>query len=370
MNAKERVLAACAFRRPDRIPTFDTFWEFPEPWREPLGDPEDLSDIAIWVPEEAPFPSRARPLKEAGGWIYELDSYGRTVRRRRNAYFVETLAVAIPPGTDPESVPFDPPDLEARYLLGKSRAELDAALARAKVKHCVFAKTGGPYLRTTYVRGESQFLMDIAGDPPLARALADKMADHLAAVGVEEMRRWSLHDTGIFIYDDMAHNGGPMFSPRSFEQVFLPAYRRMIRAYKEAGARYVFLHSDGDIRPLLDMLIDAGIDGLNPLERRAGMDIVHIRERYPHLVLTGGMDNTDTLIHGPMKRIIAEARQIIDLGREGGIVIGTHSLSPEIPLEHFGAYRETCLTYGNFAGFTHRQEQASKDSTVKQPPRA
>jgi hypothetical protein len=123
-------------------------------------------------------------------------------------------------------------------------------------------------MRTTYAHGESQFLMDIAGDPPLARALADKMADHLAAVGVEEMRRWLLHDTGIFIYDDMAYNGGPMFSPRSFEQVFLPAYRRMIRAYKEAGARYVFLHSDGDIRSLLDMLADAGIDGLNPLERR------------------------------------------------------------------------------------------------------
>ena len=122
MNAKERVLAACAFQRPDRIPTFDTFWEYPAPWRERLGDPEDLSDIAIWVPEEAPFPTRVRPLKEEGGWIYEVDSYGRTIRRRRDAYFVETLEVAIPPGTDPESVHFDPPSLDERYLLGKSQA--------------------------------------------------------------------------------------------------------------------------------------------------------------------------------------------------------------------------------------------------------
>jgi hypothetical protein len=345
MNAKERVLAACAFQRPDRIPTFDTFWEYPEAWRERLGDPEDLSDIAIWVPEEAPFSTRARPLKEAGGWIYEVDSYGRTVRHRQDAFFVETLSVPIPPGTDPDSVQFDPADLDARYLLGKSQTELDAALAQAKARHCVFGKTGGPYLRTTFVRGEAQFLMDIAGDPPLAKALADKMADHLVAVGVEEMRRWSLHDTGMWIYDDMGHNGGPMVGPHAFEQVFLPAYRRMIRAYKEAGARHVFLHSDGDIRPLLDMLVDAGIDGLNPLERRAGMDLLQIRKQYPDLVLVGGMDNTDTLIHGPVERIVAEARAIIDLGREGGVVIGTHSLSPEIPLERFRAYRETCLTY-------------------------
>jgi hypothetical protein len=349
MNAQERVLRACAFEQPDRIPTFDSFWEYPEEWRRRLGAPEELTDIKIWIPEEAPFPTRARALKEERGWIYEVDSYGRTVRRRRDAYFCETIQVPIPVGTDIEQVRFDPPGLEERYLMGRTQAEMDAALTRDKKRHCVFGKTGGPYLRTTYVRGEQQFLMDIAGDPPLAKALADKMAAHLAAVGVEEMRRWSLHDTGIFIYDDMAHNLGPMFSPRSFEKVFLPAYRYMIRAYKEAGARYVFLHSDGDIRPLLDMLVDAGIDGLNPLERRANMNMIKIRELYPSLVLTGGMDNTDTLINGPIERIVNETREIIELGRDGGVVIGTHSVSPEIPLEHFVAYRETCLTDGQFS---------------------
>lgn len=52
--------------------------------------------------------------------------------------------------------------------------------------------------------------------------------------------------------------------------------------------------------------------------------------------------------HGPVERIQAEAREIIDLGRKGGIVIGTHSVSPEVPIEHFAAYHETCLTDGNF----------------------
>ena len=348
MDAKERVLTACAFEQPDRIPIFDSFWEYPDAWRRRLGDPEGLTDIKIWVPEEAPFPTRARPIKKEGGWIYEVDSYGRTVRRREGAYFCETLQVPMPAGTDIDRVQFDPPDLEARYLRGGTQAEVDAALARDKARHCVFAKTGGPYLRTTYVRGEAQFLMDIAGDPLLAKALADKMAAHLAAVGVQELERWALHDTGIFIYDDMAHNGGPMFSPHSFERIFLPAYRYMVRAYKEAGARYVFVHSDGDIRPLLDMLIDAGVDGINPLERRANMDIVALREQYPGLVLIGGMDNTDALIHGPVERVVRETKEIVALGRDGGVVIGTHSVSPEIPLEHFVAYREICLTAGQF----------------------
>jgi uroporphyrinogen decarboxylase len=167
-------------------------------------------------------------------------------------------------------------------------------------------------------------------------------------VGLEELQRWSLQETGIWIYDDMATNKGPFFSPRSFERIFLPAYRRMIKAYKDGGARYVFLHSDGDIRLLLDMLIDAGIDGINPIERRAGMNMLDLRKRYPRLILTGGMDNTDTLIHGPVEKIKAEAREIIDLGREGGVVIGTHSISPEIPIEYYAAYHEFVLDYGKF----------------------
>jgi hypothetical protein len=333
------VLRAYGFCRPDRIPRFDGFWDYPAAWRERLGDPAELSDIDIWAPNEGAFCTRERLLKEKGGARIRVDTWGATTRESAGAYFAETLLVAIPAGTDPDSVPFDPPGLDARF-----GAERDA---RAD-PHCVFGKTGGPYLRTTYVRGETQFLLDIAGDPSLARALADKMADHLAAVGVEAIRRWHLQETGMSIWDDMAGNKAPMFSPEQFERIFLPGYRRMIQAYRDAGAAHVFLHSDGNILPILDMLVDAGIDGLNPLERRAGMDPARVRARFPRLVLIGGMDNTDTLITGPIGRIEAEARDLIDLGRDGGLVIGTHSVSPEISLEHFAAYDRCCRTYGHF----------------------
>ena len=45
------------------------------------------------------------------------------------------------------------------------------------------------------------------------------MADHLIGVAREQLRRWSLQETGVWIFDDMAYNDGPMFSPRSFERV-------------------------------------------------------------------------------------------------------------------------------------------------------
>ena len=349
MTSRERVLTAFEFKRPDRIPRFDSFWELPEKWARRLGPLDRLRDISIWTPEEGAFPTRAKVLKEEKGWTYAVDSWGQTVREKKGTYFAETLEVPVPPGTDPDLVRFDPPDLDERYLKAETREQTLAKLLLDKMEYCVFGKTGGPYLRTTLVRGEAQFLLDIAADRSLARALADKTADHLIGICREQIRRWSLQDTGVWIYDDMAYNAGPMFSPASFEKVFLPAYRRMVKEYKAAGAKYVLLHSDGNIMPILDMLVDAGIDGLNPLEKRAGMDAVAIRSRYPRLILTGGMCNTDTLINGPLERIEREAREIIDLGRNGGVVIGTHSISPEIPIEHFECYDRTCRTYGDFS---------------------
>ena len=349
MTSKELVLAACAFERPERIPRMEGFWNLPEEWRRQFGDMGALTDVVIRVPDETCFPSRARVLKEEGGYVYAVDGWGRTTRSREGAYFVETLETAIPEGTDPEAVEFEPAEMESRFARDTESPAETAPLAADKEKYCVFGKTGGPFLRTCFVRGEEQYLLDMAADESLARALTDKVCDHLTAVGVEEIRRWGLEETGIWIYDDMGTNRGPMFSARSFERILLPGYKRMIKAYREAGARYVFLHSDGDIRPVLEMLVEAGIDGLNPLEARAGMDILKIREQYPRLVLTGGMDNTDTLLNGPAEKIVEEAKAIIDIGREGGVVIGTHSIGPEIPLAHYLVYHETCLEYGRFS---------------------
>ena len=66
MTSKKRVLAACAFLAPDRIPRFDSFWQYPDSWRAQFGDPGDLTDIAIWCPEEGAFPTRARRIIELG----------------------------------------------------------------------------------------------------------------------------------------------------------------------------------------------------------------------------------------------------------------------------------------------------------------
>jgi len=64
-----------------------------------------------------------------------------------------------------------------------------------------------------------------------------------------------LHDTGAWIYDDMAYNEEPMFSPRSFEQVFLPAYRRMVRELIDLGEEGGLVISTHSISPKIPLAL-------------------------------------------------------------------------------------------------------------------
>lgn len=327
-----RVRAALSFSQTDRVPRFDSFWpEWEAIWRQekgfgPEASPEDYYgiDLAIAVADETPWPTRARVLADEGGERLSIDGWGRTSRTREGAMFSEQVAAAIDTPADLETSPFDSPLLPERYA--PFLAALDAHLPQ----RAVFAKTGGPFLRTAFIRGEADFLMDLAADEGFARALAARVAKHITAVGVESLRLGGGRLGGIWIYDDVAANDAPMVSPRTYERVFLPLMAAMVAAYRRAGADFVVFHSDGNIMPLLPMLIAAGVDGINPVEPKAGMDAAAIRRQHPRLALVGGLDNAFDLPSGDRPRIALALARLLEAGRDGGLIVGSHSIGPDV----------------------------------------
>jgi uroporphyrinogen decarboxylase len=295
-------------------------------------------DIAICVADESPFPSMVKVLKETPSEKVARDGYGRVVRTVPGGYFFEVLEnIKITPQSL-DNLPLDPPQADSRY---SSYVKQVQSLSK---KRCVFAKVGGPFLRTASVRNETEFLMDIAADPEFAHALASRMADFLTEIGLESLRRGNLWDTGIWIFDDMAYNDNPMFSPKQFERIFLPCYKRMVTAFKGAGARKVILHCDGNLAPLLDMLIDAGIDGINPVEPKAHLDLYSLKERYRNrLAYIGGMCNAHVLPRGTRREIRAQVERIKEAARGGGVIIGAHSIGDDIPVENYDYYHSLVM---------------------------
>jgi uroporphyrinogen decarboxylase len=277
-------------------------------------------------------------LKETPSEKVTRDGYGRVIRTVPGGYFFEVIENFKVTPQNVDRLPFDPPRADARYASFVKHVESE------KKKRCPFAKVGGPFLRTASVRNETEFLMDIASDPDFAHALASRMADFLIEIGLESLRRGDLWDTGIWIFDDMAYNDNPMFSPKQFERIFLPCYRRMVSAFKGAGAHKVILHCDGNLGPLLDMLIAAGIDGINPVEPKAHLDLLALKQKYGNrLAYIGGMCNAHVLPRGTREEIRAQVDRIKEAARGRGVIIGAHSIGDDIPVENYDYYHSLVM---------------------------
>lgn len=340
MNSRERAIIAMEFGQPDRVPRYwQNFWQrFTVKWQAATGqdDPHAYfgDDMRVVAAVEAAWPSKAGIVEKQGNTALIRSGWGELKRipwsetSTAREFMGETIEPAITERVDPDSLVFEDPKLNSRY-------EAAGKLA-AKWKHdqFVWCKTGGPYLRLAFMRGDEKLWYDVIDDPQWVRAMVDRITDHITIVGLEQLRRYDLYETGIGIFDDVAANWGPFVGPDLYEQIFLPALRRMVKAYKDAGARWVLHHADGNVLPLLDMWIDAGIDAINPVERRSGMDPLKIREKYGRkLVCIGGLDNCEILPRGDRAEVRDHILQTLQAGREGGLIIGPHSIGPDISVE-------------------------------------
>ena len=142
--------------------------------------------------------------------------------------------------------------------------------------------------------------------------------------------------------DDMAFKTGPLLRPAWMRKHYFPRLARVIAAHHARGIKVLF-HSDGNLNPILGDLVDAGIDGLNPIEVLAGMDVADIHRRYPHLFLCGGIDVSQLLPLGTPQQVREAVRRAIEAA-EGRIMIGSSTeLNNEVPLANYLALRETVL---------------------------
>ncbi len=142
----------------------------------------------------------------------------------------------------------------------------------------------------------------------------------------------------VFCWEDMSFKNGPLISPALVREFMLPYYRELTQYFRELGTYKFLLDSDGDVRQLIPLFMEAGIDGLLPFEVQAGMDIVQIAKQYPRLIISGGID----------KREMAKGRAAIDaelqkklpymFTRGGYLPSMDHHVPPDVSYDDFRYY--------------------------------
>lgn len=209
----------------------------------------------------------------------------------------------------------------------------------------IFFFPGAPSIGIMGIYGEvgiEQFTYALAEYPDLIEELLE--------VRMESALVWLDHlpdDHGIeavFIGDDIAFKSGPLLSPQWFDDHYFHRFARVLARYHERGIKVLF-HSDGNLNSLLPGLVESGIDGLNPIEVLAGMDVEDIHRKYPRLFLCGAIDVSQLLPYGTPAEIREAVRRSIEAA-EGRLMVGSSTeLHNEVPLENFLAMRDTALEY-------------------------
>jgi hypothetical protein len=153
------------------------------------------------------------------------------------------------------------------------------------------------------------------------------------------------------IYEDIGGKTAPLFSPALLRRELFPRLRELVGIFHDLGFKVIY-HSDGNLNRVLEDLVATEIDGLNPIEVQAGMDLRALKERYgKRLVLVGGIDASDLLPHSSPDQVRAATRAALEIAAPGSgyILASTTELSNAIPPENIIAMWETAREYGRYS---------------------
>ena len=140
----------------------------------------------------------------------------------------------------------------------------------------------------------------------------------------------------MVISEDMSYNNGPMISEELFNEFLLPYYQKIIPEIKKYGTK-VIVDTDGDVSMMIPWLIRAGVDGVLPLERQAGVDLVKLREQYPDFIFIGGFDKMTMSVGEDAMR--KEFERLAPVMRAGGYIPSCdHQTPPGVSFENYQIY--------------------------------
>jgi hypothetical protein len=147
----------------------------------------------------------------------------------------------------------------------------------------------------------------------------------------------------VLTYGDIAYKLRLIHSPQYLRAEFFPRLKRLNDAWHEHGFKCLF-HSDGYLMDVMDDLIEAGIDGLNPIETVAGMSLRDVREKVGHrLFLAGGIDMSQLLSNGTVDEVRRVCRQAVRDAYPGYLMGSTTEADNSCKLENLVAMYEVAM---------------------------
>ena len=193
--------------------------------------------------------------------------------------------------------------------------------------------------------GIENHLYSFYDEPELYHRICSDLADYIIAQ-LPKIYAITKPDFMV-ISEDMSYNNGPMISEELFDEFILPYYQKIIPEIKKYGTK-VIVDTDGDVSMMIPWLIRAGVDGVLPLERQAGVDLVKLREQYPDFLFIGGFDKMAMIAGEEAMR--NEFERLLPVMKKGGYIPSCdHQTPPQVSFENYQIYLRLLKEYAEKA---------------------
>lgn len=338
MTSEERVLCVLQRGQPDRVPHFE--WLVDRRVREALcPGAKDHNDFAVQMGQDAVIvdPLFRKERVSANRWRSEWGYISQDTNEEHG------IEVESPIKTLADFERYSPPDPHEPWRF----TAVEEAVQSYKGHKAVIVHLNDVFSLPRYLTGMQDLLMAIVAEPELVRALVEMSVTINLELAKEVVARGAQI---VYTGDDYAYNRGPLMSPRHFREFFYPGLCRVMGGYKELGL-YVIKHTDGNLWKILDMIIDSGIDCLDPIDPQAGMDLGEVKAKYGQRVaLKGNVDCAQLMTFGTPEEVVEATKEALRKGMPGGgfILSSSNSIHSAVKPENYVAMLQTLRECGQY----------------------
>jgi len=346
-----RMNTALRHEEPDRVPISDFFWgSFIQRWRKDLGLPADANpyyhydlDWIVTVPNMDPWIRPFETLQETPEEVVVKTGFGAIMHKHFAFPMPEMRAWETDSFEKLERAVFDDPRDRRRFFAAGDnqiagvgdgfQRNSPAWIETVNSLWSDFPVYGSIIEASeclTRLIGQENAMLWMAEFPERMGAVINRIGEFYLEMARAEIEAGAGWLDGFVIWGDVAYKKCTFMSPAYWREFFKPWVARMTDAAHAAGLPVIY-HGCGNVKAILPDYIELGIDAYNPLEAKAGMDVIELRREYGHRI--GFCGNSDIRVWeaGDRDTIRREVLRKLAAAHGGGMIFQSdHSVSSSV----------------------------------------
>jgi uroporphyrinogen decarboxylase len=365
----DRMNKTLRHEEPDRVPISDFFWgSFLDRWRRDLGLAKETDiykyydlDWIVTIPNMDPHIKEFEVLEESADHVLLRTGFEAVIKKQ----FADPMPAFLRFETDTmekmASYRFDDPWDQRRFL-----CEGDNQIAGVGDG---FTRNSPPWVESvkslhpdfpvygSVCEGQEMLWRIIGSENVMLwlRLYPDELARFIGRIGefALELTKAQIKAAGgmlagMVIWGDVAYTQDLFFSPEEWRRCFKPVVKAIVDECHSHGLPVIY-HGCGNVRRIFRDFIEVGVDAYNPLEAKAGMDVVALRKQYGHAIGFCGNLDVITWAHGSQEEIRKMVLTKLNAAKGGGYIVQSdHSVPSNVSGENYDLVVKLVRDYGRY----------------------